>query len=587
MRCGDRWFIVSSGPFQLKPGEPQTIRAVKIISQGNDNLESITLLKKHAHLAQDFHDRLFSLTETAKPLVILNFQDKAPGVHISWNDLSSTYSQNGLQLLGYKLYQQVDSSLIELAAFDAKDGITEIRETVDGQEQLLYSGDENGMATFFYVQTDKATDNPLHYGYTYSFLLKAFVHDPAGIGNDRVITNDPEPIAYTYLPDNYRDAFYAWHTASGGNGIIQVINHDPKLFNNDHYKITFEGSVGDLTMALDNTTKGQRTYYDKLPDEVFNSILFDSLGFQLDIYSNFGIDRCTEQGTRWMTGYNWSNHSVLSGLYLGHNFYGSTVPYKDLVPVRINFQDAASVAADGYWSKGAVYRRDLGYTFSGIGDLPMAAYDTSDPLNPRKLNICFIEDKREAPADNLWNMGWDGTSFPDPDHQGAQERLFFMNSNYNEGAYYNDDNNGMTADVLYGFWPTQYGSHPYLEAKFSITIFPSLGFSSEDVFEFNANLLQADEQQSAAPQQFILFQNFPNPFNNQTTIRYELAYSLHVSITVYNIMGQEVAQLVNEKKDVGLHQIVWNAAEQPTGIYFVRLTAGEEFNKIVKALIVK
>ncbi len=62
------------------------------------------------------------------------------------------------------------------------------------------------------------------------------------------------------------------------------------------------------------------------------------------------------------------------------------------------FQDKAGVDADGFISKGAVYRRDLGYPFAGIGQLPFACYDISDPQNPCRVNICFVESDGEAGA---------------------------------------------------------------------------------------------------------------------------------------------------------------------------------------------
>ena len=79
----------------------------------------------------------------------------------------------------------------------------------------------------------------------------------------------------------------------------------------------------------------------------------------------------------------------------------------------------------------------------------------------------------------------------------------------------------------------------------------------------------------SSPQRFVLYQNYPNPFNPSTTIRYELPKESIVSLKIYNLLGQEVATLVNESKQPGRYQVQWNAQGLSSGVYFYRLQAGE------------
>jgi hypothetical protein len=79
---------------------------------------------------------------------------------------------------------------------------------------------------------------------------------------------------------------------------------------------------------------------------------------------------------------------------------------------------------------------------------------------------------------------------------------------------------------------------------------------------------------------------YPNPFNPQTTIAYDLAVAGDVNVSVYNIKGQKVAELVNADQAAGQHSVVWNAGSQASGIYFVRFTAGAE-NQIHKVILMK
>ena len=76
------------------------------------------------------------------------------------------------------------------------------------------------------------------------------------------------------------------------------------------------------------------------------------------------------------------------------------------------------------------------------------------------------------------------------------------------------------------------------------------------------------------PQQFSLDQNYPNPFNPTTLIRYALPHRSHVTLTVFNTLGQQVAQLVNADIDAGYHEIQFNANHLASGVYFYRIQAG-------------
>ena len=75
----------------------------------------------------------------------------------------------------------------------------------------------------------------------------------------------------------------------------------------------------------------------------------------------------------------------------------------------------------------------------------------------------------------------------------------------------------------------------------------------------------------AVPADFHLYQNYPNPFNPITTINYQIAEQSHVILSVYNILGQRIYELVNKKQDAGFYTINFNAASLLTGLYFYRL----------------
>jgi hypothetical protein len=77
------------------------------------------------------------------------------------------------------------------------------------------------------------------------------------------------------------------------------------------------------------------------------------------------------------------------------------------------------------------------------------------------------------------------------------------------------------------------------------------------------------------PADFSLTQNYPNPANPQTSIRYGLPYQTRIVLTIYNILGEQVAVLADEEQAAGFHQVQFDGARFASGVYFYRLTAGD------------
>ena len=88
------------------------------------------------------------------------------------------------------------------------------------------------------------------------------------------------------------------------------------------------------------------------------------------------------------------------------------------------------------------------------------------------------------------------------------------------------------------------------------------------------------------PRKFILENNRPNPFNPTTAIKYQLSADSQVELTIYDMKGRKVANLINEHKSAGYHSVTWDASGLSSGIYFYRLTAGE-FVETKKMVLMK
>ena len=89
-----------------------------------------------------------------------------------------------------------------------------------------------------------------------------------------------------------------------------------------------------------------------------------------------------------------------------------------------------------------------------------------------------------------------------------------------------------------------------------------------------------------APSSFILAQNYPNPFNPSTTIEFSLPKTSEITLKIFNALGEEVATLLQEKREAGKHNIAWNAANLPSGVYLYRLE-GEGFVETKRLVLMK
>lgn len=95
-----------------------------------------------------------------------------------------------------------------------------------------------------------------------------------------------------------------------------------------------------------------------------------------------------------------------------------------------------------------------------------------------------------------------------------------------------------------------------------------------------------DQEYEIGVTSYSLEQNYPNPFNPATTITYSIPFSGHVTVAVYDITGKKIRDLVNKATEAGRHTIEFSGEELSSGIYFVRMTAGE-YSSIIKMTMLK
>jgi hypothetical protein len=100
------------------------------------------------------------------------------------------------------------------------------------------------------------------------------------------------------------------------------------------------------------------------------------------------------------------------------------------------------------------------------------------------------------------------------------------------------------------------------------------------------NALGLETISSSAPSDFSLSQNYPNPFNPQTKINFDIPKSSFTQIIIYDLLGREVATLVNEELKAGTYEADWDASGFSSGVYFYKITAGD-FIETKKMVLMK
>jgi hypothetical protein len=144
--------------------------------------------------------------------------------------------------------------------------------------------------------------------------------------------------------------------------------------------------------------------------------------------------------------------------------------------------------------------------------------------------------------------------------------------------------------VMVSVFPSQLNTpYPFLYNP-NVLIDSHLGYGTthfEKPVSFRVTgTVDVGEEDGTVPAEFALGQNYPNPFNPTTRIRYQLPVAGDVRLTVYDVLGSEVAVLVDEKKGAGYHTAEFNADGLASGLYLYELTAGT-FVQTRKMLLVR
>jgi hypothetical protein len=227
--------------------------------------------------------------------------------------------------------------------------------------------------------------------------------------------------------------------------------------------------------------------------------------------------------------------------------------------------------------------------YQGMTEVPFKVYE-ADYLDsssaPRQLNCAFVETDDVFPATGQWTPGADSL--------GRKLLLYIFNSNYDTSITtpYKNRNlliNQSQYDIMYVWSPRLLSPTANFTEGDSLMFYPYTVTRPGVIYEFNttAPTVPVINISSEVPDKFDLIQNYPNPFNPATNINFKLPERSFVSIKVYNLLGQLVKVLIDNKRyDAGVYQASFDGSTLSSGIYFYTFQT-EKFTQTKRMVLLK
>ena len=178
----------------------------------------------------------------------------------------------------------------------------------------------------------------------------------------------------------------------------------------------------------------------------------------------------------------------------------------------------------------------------------------------------------------LIEFKWTASSDPDPDDAIGDYHFYGL-----KGAIVDYDTT--ITDTVLQTTPPENGTYQWF-----VTVTDSYGATTvSDTFTVTFDITPVSvEEGTGLPKEFAVHQNYPNPFNPNTIIRYDMPEAAHVTVSIYNLLGERVSTLLDGKIPAGYHQVVWNSTDEAgrpvsSGIYFYRVMT--EKNVAIKRMV--
>jgi len=556
------------------------------------------------------------------------------------------FSVDNFAFEGYNLYQFYSDILLEgnavkIATFDKIDGIKDIRGLIPEwntgytTKGVVEQGSDSGIPESFTVNKDYAANSSLIKGKKYYYGITSYAVNSNSNAEVKSIESPIKTVELKFQKNvkgpSYGDTLSITHVSGSGDVEINAIVTNPSQLTGHEYQISFEEIddtlYWDLTDLNNNnillnqipvifTHHYLRNYIElnKIPIDGFEIQAVESEGFKKDgdgiIEVAYGGHKLTEEEYD-MPGAPYGGNKVWHSL----NSEGAN-----------GDNDRYYLSASGFGSISRILRyinfaqpRDFELRFTENGGLGIYAFgdnkithvpfelwdigintpnDTSDDVRM----IPFLLSQNDSTkaewgwangSDNYWGFpASDIIYWMDPEgSKGYDNFVDVCTQSGGAGAIYNPTFDNSTN----GYW-TNFGYYPIGRLTIcdydkdgnppppgtTIRFLTNKPITSKDKFTFKTEKVFA----KISPNKFEVFQNYPNPFNPNTTIRFFLPEDGNVKLTIYNILGQRVKELLNKKMLAGKYEIPFNGTNLASGIYLYTLKTDKK-TEVRKMVLLK
>ncbi|MDZ7315057.1 MAG: T9SS type A sorting domain-containing protein [candidate division KSB1 bacterium] len=478
----DRRFLMSSGPFTLKPGDKQVIVGSKIIAPGTDNLAAVNALRFFDSYAQNAFDNDFDLPQPPAPVVAAAQEDGK--IILSWQDEAGTYQKiesyekSGYKFEGYNIYQgeSVSGPWKLIATFDVVSDFGIIFDnTYDAATGMVLNkpvafGSNSGITRHIVLDKDKLTGEALYNYKKYYYSVTSYAVN--GEVSPKVAESGHKPImvmpykAPLGIEAKVKadDLIRSVHSkgVSDGNVIGKVV--DALKLTGHTYQVTFKETEEGYVWSLKDKNTGKMLVEDN-PNQTGDEDYPIIDGMKVYVtgpppgMKDWQIPEGSTRRFTWagadgfhFEGFNgaigWAQPSTFFGS--GYNYPASKLKNVMLVLAKVdkngNFDPNDPNVSYGYrYMRRAaappakpefapfILNPSGGYAYQEFAkNVPLAAFDIENPDKPRRLAVMFMENNVEGGlVDGKWFPG-PHTNYDNTASTGPREWLFILDVDYSE-----------------------------------------------------------------------------------------------------------------------------------------------------------
>lgn len=632
----DRRLMLSSGPFDMDPGDEQNVVVGLIVGRGGSNKSSITVTKLLDQSAQFAFNANFNLGNPP-PAPKITVRAEKNSIDLSWDAEAVGDHQhkvfadtlpNGTPVIlekdywfqGYNVWQArtpsaQDKQWKKVATLDVSEDADgnadtvlniydELVDDVTGATQriVVQSGTNTGLKFHYHTDTDQINGGRIVNNKPYYFAVTAYNYEAnhgvpyidANTGDTlglitESLENSPSGQAMTVIPASSTASYdtAAVHVAGSAEITVNVSFFRPDLANDHLYEVSFidnEDGSALLWRLTDLTTTV--IVLDSQAD--FTGLLHEErkLGnFEVQVNLPYLISSATYSPADNNPFHGESGTVFGGGLDLAQDFFGSALKQPELVPIELRFDPASGQRAYGY-----LWHGDPTYGFQAFGSVPFKAYDISNPASPRQINVAFVQNAEDTTNNDppRWLPSTTGENY------GGREYLFILKSSYSETelpAYTskNIKNDAGELDVMYGFWLSRnVGAdkrplNPQKDDVIQVLLHKAL--TKSDRFQFHY-LKPGSGQGTSVDNDLKRIRVVPNPYFVHSTyevsqfsrlVKFTHLPNVKVTIRIFNLAGDLIRTL--ERSDVSAAELTWDLLNETrlpvaSGVYIYHVDAG-------------